>query len=97
MWGPIGERVYVLQGAPLTVRLHVTLITSLTAQGLPFHLHLREGTNTGNDFADVVRWAVTNGHLGPGDYLVCDGARVHFTADTRDELLVFLLAHGVRR
>lgn len=56
---------------------------------------MREGTNTGTDFGRVVRWAVEQGYLAAGDYLICDGARVHFSRDIRDDLLDFLEAHGV--
>jgi hypothetical protein len=94
-WGPRGERIRIIQKAPLGTRIHVTLITSLTARGRPFHLDVREGTNTGTDFARVIRWAVAQGYLVAGDYLVCDGARVHFSSDIRDDLLDFLEEHGV--
>ncbi len=83
----------ILNGAPLGLRIHITLITSLTHHGAPFHLDLRVGTNTGEDFANVVRWIVTRGYLTAGDFLVVDGARVHFSNDTREALLAFLNAH----
>ena len=95
VWGPKGERSVLLHGAPLGIRIHVTLITSLTNNNFPFHLQLREGTNTALDFAMVVYWAVSRGHLVPGDILVVDGAKVHFSAGTRDILLAYLQLHHV--
>jgi hypothetical protein len=68
----------------------------LTHQDVPFVLDLREGTNTAIDFARIVVWSVTRGHLAEGDFFIFDGAAVHFSNSTADVLMAFLNAHGVR-
>jgi hypothetical protein len=71
-------------------------MTTLTNGEVPFVLDVRTGTNTGIDFVRVVVRAIAMGYLVPGDFLVVDGARVHFTRNTRDALLQFMVDHGVR-
>jgi hypothetical protein len=95
--GPIGERVHILNNHWLNTRLHVTFFTSLTLRPFPFAAVAMEENNTGETFRDAVIEAVENGVLVAGDFLILDGAAVHFSSDTFDELLERLTAAGVRR
>jgi hypothetical protein len=69
-------------------------MTTLT-NPVPIVLELRTGTNTGVDFARLVWWYIRRGHLVRHDFLVIDGARVHFSENVRQWLEDRMNAAGV--
>lgn len=90
---PRGERTHAVNGVSLSFSVHVTLLVTLTNNDVPVVLELRTGTNTGLDFARFVIWVVQRGYLVEGDFLVVDGAKVHFSDNVAARLTHFLHQH----
>lgn len=73
----------------------MTFFTSLNRPEFPFAVYAIEENNTGETFRDAVFDALENGVLLDGDFFIMDGAAVHFSADTFDEIYSALQAAGV--
>lgn len=96
MLGPIGKRMLIIELDDIREAVHVTLFTSLVRRPFPFTLETHHEMNTGVSFLAAVRHALEVEILVNGDFLILDGARVHFSADTIDELLQLLNDARVR-
>jgi hypothetical protein len=73
----------------------MTILVTTTNNGVPVVLDLRSGTNTSIDFARFVVWAVRRRYLSRGDFLIMDGAKVHFAENVGERLSQFLRERGV--
>jgi len=93
--GLVGERVRVVELDNIHQSVHVTLFTSLTRRPVPFSVETHESMNTARSFLAAVRNAINSGLFVHGDFLILDGARVHFSMETIDELMEILRAAGV--
>jgi len=90
-----GKRTFLIRRAPVGSYAHVVLLTSPNRPNNPFVIHIHTEMNTGIHFADFVVRCVVQGDLVPGDFLIIDRARVHFSQAVNEELTAYLMDHGV--
>jgi transposase len=94
--GPRGERVTVKAATSELTTYSVTVITQLTSLAVPVRVsNFKEGTNDGPDFLRFVMDCVLDGTLTPGDYLICDNARIHKSDAIMESLIDILTRFGV--
>jgi len=77
----------------------VTYMTSLTHPRGGVLLSVREGSNDGRDYIESLVDAAYHGHLGDGDFLIVDNAKIHGADEWREvqDLLLFAVGATVVR
>jgi transposase len=94
--GPKGDKVYVVQEAPLELSFSLTLLIDLTNPYNPFHVNIRYKSNTEWDFLEFVLDALEHGRLTDGDLFIVDNASIHFGSQTWQLLTALLRVYNVK-
>jgi len=89
------HRANRVRSGMLGTSFSLTLLINLCDEEMPFHLSLRESSNTDWDFYSFIEEAIEAKSLVEGDFLVCDNASIHFSDDTWKEILDLLKVHGI--
>lgn len=96
VYTPRGVNVIMMNTPKLDQSYSMTFMTNLANVAMPYFVTMRENSNSQWDFVGFIANAILEGHLVPGDFLICDNASVHWAQDSWDALDELLQAAHVK-
>lgn len=74
---PVGEKIFIFHGEPLSETYSVTLCTCLNRPTKILAANMVTDTNSQYDFATFIIYLITGNYFDEGDVLILDNAAIH--------------------